>query len=104
VRISPSSHIRYTIIVDGMHQPLPEVYPEYCVVEHAQGGREFRVESKGYFQSQRAPARNYTGLIDYVLALIVPTLGAVAWQMVCYTPGMLMGLSTETSLSLIAGP
>ncbi|KAF9792754.1 hypothetical protein BJ322DRAFT_72878 [Thelephora terrestris] len=64
-----------------MHQPLPEVYPEYCVVEHAQGGREFRVESKGYFQSQRAPARNYTGLIDYVLALIVPILGAVAWQM-----------------------
>jgi hypothetical protein len=87
-----------------MHQPLPEAYPEYCVVKHAQGAREFRVETKSYFQSRRAPAPYYTGLVDYVLVLIVPTLGAVAWQMVCYTSGMPMGLSTETLLSLVVGP
>lgn len=64
-----------------MHQPLPQVHPEYCIVKHPQGVHEFRVETKNYFQWRNGSY--YTGLIDYALVLVFPILGAVAWQMVC---------------------
>ena len=66
-----------------MHQPLPQVFPEYCIVKHPQGAREFKVETKRYFQWRNAPGPYFAGLCGYALAWIFPVLGAVAWQMVC---------------------
>jgi len=62
-----------------MRQPLPLVFPEYCIVKHPQGACEFRVETKFHFQSRIAPY--YTNIFDYVLLLSFPVLGAVVWQM-----------------------
>lgn len=87
-----------------MRQPPPEAYPEYRIVNHPQGAREFRVETKSYFRSRHASALHYTGLVGYAPALIFPALGAVAWQMVCYASGMPTGLPTKTLLSLAVGP
>ena len=103
VGISLSSDIRLTINLDGMRQPLLEAYPEYCVVKHPQGAREFRVETKSYFQSRSASVSYYTGLSDYALVLIFPILGAVAWQMVCRAPSMPVGPAAEIPFSLIPG-
>lgn len=103
VGISPISDTRHTIALNGMRQPLPEAYPEYCVVKHPQGAREFRVETKSYFQSRSAPVSHCIGLFDYALVLIFPTLGAVAWQMVCRAPSMPVGPAAESSFSLIPG-
>jgi len=72
-----------------MHQPLHQVFPEYCVVKHPQGSREFRVETNGYFQSRNTPKLNFTGFLDYVLVLIFPILGAAAWHMPHYWVSML---------------
>ena len=76
----------YTVILDGMRQPLPQAFPEYCVVNRPQGVREFRVETKSYFRSRNASSPHYSGLFDYVFVLALPVLGAVAWQMVCAFP------------------
>lgn len=73
-----------TIILDGMHQPLPQAFPEYCVVKHPQGIREFRVGTGGPFRSRNGSSSSYyTGLFDYALMSIFPILAGVAWQRVC---------------------
>ena len=69
--------------LDGMHQPLPQAFPEYCVVKRPNGIHEFRVEAQSYFRSRNASASYYTGIFDWALVLIFPILGAVAWRMVC---------------------
>ena len=73
---------KFNLILAGMHQPLPQAFPEYCVVKRPQGIREFRVETRGHFRSRNASASYFDGLFDYALALLFPILGAVAWQMV----------------------
>ena len=98
------SDLRHTIILDGMHQPLPQDFPEYCVVKHPQGVHEFRVDTQSYFRSRNASASYFAGLFDWTLMLIFPILGAVAWQMVClfqYTP---VRLSAEILFRLVTGP
>jgi len=82
VGIPTSSDIRHAIILDGMRQPLPQAFPEYCVLKHPQDVREFRVETKSHFRSRNASVSYYTGLLDFALALVFPALGAVVWQMV----------------------
>jgi len=78
-----SPDLRYAIILDGMHRPLPQTFPEYCVVNRPQGIREFRVETKSYFRSRNASSFYDAGLFDCALILVFPILGAVAWQKVC---------------------
>jgi len=65
-----------------MHQPLPQAFPEYSVLKHPQGIREFRVETKSHFRSRNASVSYYAGLLDFALVLVFPILGAVIWQMV----------------------
>ena len=65
-----------------MHRPLPQTFPEYCVVKHLNGIHEFRVEAKSYFRSRNAPTSYFTGLFEWGLALILPVLGAAAWHTV----------------------
>ena len=69
--------------LDGMHQPLPQAFPEYCVVKGPSGTHEFRVGAQSYFRSQNAFVSYYASLFDWAPVLIFPILGAVAWQMVC---------------------
>lgn len=85
-----------------MRQPLPQVFPEYRIVKHPQGAREFRVETKSYFRSQNAPASYYTGF-DNVLMLIFPISGAVVWQMVCMFLARPWALPAEIISRLITG-
>jgi len=89
--------------LDGMYQPLPQAFPEYCVVKRPNGIHEFRVEAQSYFRSRNASASYYADLFDWAPVLIFPTLGAVAWQMVC----TLLVYAHETPLNfpprLIAG-
>jgi hypothetical protein len=81
VRISASSDLRHTIILDGMQQPLPQEFPEYSVVKRPRGVHEFRVETKTHFLARNASASYFTGLCDWALVMIFPIL-AVAWQTV----------------------
>ncbi|KAF9652838.1 hypothetical protein BDM02DRAFT_3108447 [Thelephora ganbajun] len=64
-----------------MRQPLPQTFPEYCVVKRPQGICEFRVEAKSHFLSRNSSASYCTGPFDYAFVLTLPILGAVAWQM-----------------------
>lgn len=72
--------------LDGMHQPLPQAFPEYRVLRRPKGIREFRVESQSYFRSRNASGSCYSSLFDWGLVLVFPILGSVAWQMVCMFP------------------
>lgn len=74
--------LHHAIILDGMRQPLPQAFPEYCVVKRPQGIHEFRVETKSYFGSRNASVSYCARFFDCALVLIFPVLGAVAWQMV----------------------
>jgi len=86
--------------LDGMHQPLPQAFPEYCVVKHPNGIHEFRVEARSCSRSRNASASYYAGLFDWaLLVLIFPILGAVAWRMVCTLPVR----AHQTSLKLSLG-
>lgn len=78
-----SPDLLHTIILDGMHQPLPQAFPEYCVVKHPQGIREFKVETRDYFRSRNASSPYYSGLLDCAVVLVFPIFGAVVWQTVC---------------------
>jgi len=72
-----------TIILDGMHQPLLQAFPEYCVVKRPEGICEFKVENRDYFRSRNASSPYYSGLLDCAVMLVFPVLGAVVWQTVC---------------------
>ena len=81
--ILSSSALRHAIILDRMHQPLAQAFPEYSVVKRPQGIYEFRVETKSCLRSRNASAPRCARLLDCALVLILPILGAVAWQVVC---------------------
>lgn len=81
-----------------LHQPLPQAFPEYCVVKRPNGIHEFRVEAQSYFLSRNASAPYYAGLFDWALVLIFPILGAVVWRMVC--PLLVYAHRTPLRLSL----
>lgn len=76
---------------DGLHRPLSQTFPEYCVVKRLDGIHEFRVEAKSYFLSRNASASCFNGLFEWGLVLIFPTLGAAAWHMVCMFPEYIHG-------------
>jgi len=78
-----SFDLLHTTILDGMHQPLLQAFPEYCVVKHPHGIREFKVESKDCFRSRNASSLYYSGLLDWAVVLVFPILGAIVWQTVC---------------------
>lgn len=76
---------------DGVHRPLSQTFPEYCVVKHLNGTHEFRVEAESYFRSRNAPTSYFTGPFEWGLVLILPTLGAAAWHTVCMLSGYVYG-------------
>lgn len=82
-----------------LHQPLPQAFPEYCVVKRPSGIHEFKVEAQSYLLSRNASALHYAGLFDSALVLIFPILGAVAWRVVC----TLLVYAHRTLLKLFLG-
>ena len=66
-----------------MHQPLLQEFPEYCVLKHPHGIREFKVETTDYFRSRNSSSPYYSGLLDCAAVVIFPIFGAVVWQTVC---------------------
>jgi hypothetical protein len=85
--------------LDGMCQPLPQAFPEYCVVKRPNGVHEFRVEAQSYFKLRNASVPYHAGLFDWALVLIFPVLGTVVWRMVC----TLLVYAHETPLKLPPG-
>jgi len=85
--------------LDGMHQPLPQAFPEYCVVKRPNGIHEFRVEAQSCFRSRNVSTSYFAGLFDWTLVLIFPILGVVAWRMVC----TLLAYAYRTPLKLSLG-